>query len=247
VSGKPLFGPDRGHIYHKLLDRGFTQRQVVYVLYAASIVGAILGMLMTLGSDLIFHISLVALLGVISIGVAPIGYVEFVEIAHILQRVTEQRGVIRNDVALRKLAVRVGKAQCPGEVGCELCAAFCDTKFDAIELIFTPAFSDTVTCDRMKSLSWGYTIQARSEDPPCLIVEIDLLSEVNGKLGWVRLARRTSRGSMLLAANLLITELQPALLKALEHCMKCPQKITEFASGQRLPRVGAQVIIPTVN
>jgi UDP-GlcNAc:undecaprenyl-phosphate GlcNAc-1-phosphate transferase len=32
----PLFQPDRGHLHHRLLDRGFTQRQTVLVLYGAT-------------------------------------------------------------------------------------------------------------------------------------------------------------------------------------------------------------------
>lgn len=33
---RPIFSPDRGHIHHRLLDRGLTPRQVTLLLYAAS-------------------------------------------------------------------------------------------------------------------------------------------------------------------------------------------------------------------
>lgn len=33
MAGKPLFGADRGHIHHKLLDLGLSQKQVVLALY----------------------------------------------------------------------------------------------------------------------------------------------------------------------------------------------------------------------
>ena len=36
LSGQPLFTADRGHIHHKLLERGFSQRQVVLILYSVS-------------------------------------------------------------------------------------------------------------------------------------------------------------------------------------------------------------------
>jgi UDP-GlcNAc:undecaprenyl-phosphate GlcNAc-1-phosphate transferase len=36
VRGLPMFAPDRGHIHHRLMDRGLTQRQTVLVLYGAS-------------------------------------------------------------------------------------------------------------------------------------------------------------------------------------------------------------------
>jgi UDP-GlcNAc:undecaprenyl-phosphate GlcNAc-1-phosphate transferase len=35
-SGRPIYLPDRGHLHHRLLDRGLTQRQTVFILYLIS-------------------------------------------------------------------------------------------------------------------------------------------------------------------------------------------------------------------
>ncbi len=40
-SGRPIYHPDRGHLHHRLLDRGLTQRQTVFILYMIS---ALLGL-----------------------------------------------------------------------------------------------------------------------------------------------------------------------------------------------------------
>ena len=40
LSGVPIFKPDRGHLHHRLLDLGFTQRQAVLLMY---VVSALLG------------------------------------------------------------------------------------------------------------------------------------------------------------------------------------------------------------
>ncbi|MDR7485875.1 MAG: MraY family glycosyltransferase [Armatimonadota bacterium] len=40
-SGRPIYLPDRGHLHHRLLDRGLTQRQTVLLLY---LVSALLGL-----------------------------------------------------------------------------------------------------------------------------------------------------------------------------------------------------------
>jgi UDP-GlcNAc:undecaprenyl-phosphate GlcNAc-1-phosphate transferase len=40
-SGQPIYLPDRGHLHHRLLDRGLTQRQTVVLLY---LVSTLLGM-----------------------------------------------------------------------------------------------------------------------------------------------------------------------------------------------------------
>jgi UDP-GlcNAc:undecaprenyl-phosphate GlcNAc-1-phosphate transferase len=39
--GQPIYLPDRGHLHHRLLDRGLTQRQAVFLLY---LVSALLGL-----------------------------------------------------------------------------------------------------------------------------------------------------------------------------------------------------------
>jgi UDP-GlcNAc:undecaprenyl-phosphate GlcNAc-1-phosphate transferase len=40
-SGRPIYLPDRGHVHHRLLARGLTQRQTVFILY---LVSALLGL-----------------------------------------------------------------------------------------------------------------------------------------------------------------------------------------------------------
>jgi len=36
MSGKPIFKPDKGHLHHRLLEMGFTQRQAVLLMYVIS-------------------------------------------------------------------------------------------------------------------------------------------------------------------------------------------------------------------
>ena len=36
LSGQPIFKPDRGHLHHRLLDRGLTQKQAVLLMYVIS-------------------------------------------------------------------------------------------------------------------------------------------------------------------------------------------------------------------
>jgi hypothetical protein len=240
-----LFSPDREHLHHKLLDRGFTQRQVVYVLYAVSIVSAIAGMLMTTGNDYVFKASCIALVGIIATGVGAIGYVEFVEIARIFHRVTEQRRVISNDVALRKLAGRIRNARCLGEVQSEVRGTFVKMEFDGCDLVLMPSFNNRVHCrETSKTASWGYGIRTHAQVLQCWSMEIDLFSERFGKLGWLRLSRRMDRGSLLFDANVLVSELQPALLVALEHCVigECQQVKEESVPSHR--SVGLELEAP---
>ena len=40
-GGVPIFKPDKGHLHHRLLNLGFTQRQAVFLIY---VISAVLGL-----------------------------------------------------------------------------------------------------------------------------------------------------------------------------------------------------------
>jgi UDP-GlcNAc:undecaprenyl-phosphate GlcNAc-1-phosphate transferase len=66
LGRRSMFGPDRGHIHHRLLERGFGHRATVLTLYAITAMGAGVGVAMTLwrdaGTIILFVASLVFLL-----------------------------------------------------------------------------------------------------------------------------------------------------------------------------------------
>lgn len=79
LSGRPVFDADRGHIHHRLLDRGLTPRRATLILYAVSGIGVALAVLQ---SVLHHHFSgLIVLLFCAAawIGIRLLGYVEFTE------------------------------------------------------------------------------------------------------------------------------------------------------------------------
>ena len=41
LGGQPIFKPDKGHLHHRLLKRGYSQRQAVFLMY---VVSALLGL-----------------------------------------------------------------------------------------------------------------------------------------------------------------------------------------------------------
>ena len=41
LGGQPIFKPDKGHLHHRLLNMGFTQRQAVFLIY---VISAVLGL-----------------------------------------------------------------------------------------------------------------------------------------------------------------------------------------------------------
>jgi UDP-GlcNAc:undecaprenyl-phosphate GlcNAc-1-phosphate transferase len=72
---QPVFTADRGHIHHRLLDRGLTPRKVALILYAFSALGAMCSMLMM--NQHVSGIVIIIFCAVTWIGVQHLGYVEF--------------------------------------------------------------------------------------------------------------------------------------------------------------------------
>ncbi|MCX7958936.1 MAG: undecaprenyl/decaprenyl-phosphate alpha-N-acetylglucosaminyl 1-phosphate transferase [Deltaproteobacteria bacterium] len=68
ILKRPIFSPDRGHIHHRLLQKGYSQKKTVVILYTISIIFALAAIFSYFGDSLQVGISLLALL-VITIGV----------------------------------------------------------------------------------------------------------------------------------------------------------------------------------
>ena len=77
LSRQPIFGADRGHIHHRLLDRGLSPRRVALLLYALGATGALFSVLQSLIHGRL-ALLIPALFGAaIWIFVRRLGYVEF--------------------------------------------------------------------------------------------------------------------------------------------------------------------------
>jgi UDP-GlcNAc:undecaprenyl-phosphate GlcNAc-1-phosphate transferase len=74
---QPIFDADRGHIHHRLLDRGLSPRGAVLLLYGACLLGALFSMAQTFAAQQ--YTGLIVLLFCIAawIGIQHLGYVEF--------------------------------------------------------------------------------------------------------------------------------------------------------------------------
>jgi len=75
LTGKPLFGADRGHIHHRLLDRGLTPRRVVLVFYGICGIAAVFSLIMS--SQHFERLVIFAFCALAWVGIARLGYVEF--------------------------------------------------------------------------------------------------------------------------------------------------------------------------
>jgi UDP-GlcNAc:undecaprenyl-phosphate GlcNAc-1-phosphate transferase len=78
LERRPIFSPDRGHIHHRLLDMGLTQRRVVLTLYGVSVVFAMGAIALSLGRSWQAGFSIV-LASVLAVGLfRSSGYFDYV-------------------------------------------------------------------------------------------------------------------------------------------------------------------------
>jgi UDP-GlcNAc:undecaprenyl-phosphate GlcNAc-1-phosphate transferase len=114
LSRQPIFGADRGHIHHRLLDRGLSPRRVALLLYAVGALGALFSVLQSL-----IHGRLALLIpglfsGVTWIFVRSLGYVEFgVALKLVLSGAV--RRLLGAHIHLRNLETSLGAAATPND------------------------------------------------------------------------------------------------------------------------------------
>jgi UDP-GlcNAc:undecaprenyl-phosphate/decaprenyl-phosphate GlcNAc-1-phosphate transferase len=119
ISGKPLFEGDREHIHHKLLERGWSQRRVAFVLYG---VCALFGMLALLfvsddgGGKLTGLLLLVTGAAVVLVA-GRLRYHEVDEVkASVKRNVIDRRARAANNVAVRRASRALSHACTLGDM-----------------------------------------------------------------------------------------------------------------------------------
>jgi UDP-GlcNAc:undecaprenyl-phosphate GlcNAc-1-phosphate transferase len=74
---EPVMRGDRGHIHHRLLDRGLSARKAVLILYGLCGVAAVLSLFQSVGSNHISAAIIVIFCAIAWIGIQNLGYAEF--------------------------------------------------------------------------------------------------------------------------------------------------------------------------
>jgi len=67
INGKPIMGADRGHLHHRLIDRGYNQKQTVLILYGISAASGAAAILIAVQNVYAITIAAVFFLALVSI------------------------------------------------------------------------------------------------------------------------------------------------------------------------------------
>lgn len=134
LSGHPIFSADREHFHHRLLHLGFTHRQVVVLLFAASGVCSLMSVVLLFPKLNVLILVAIVLSLLIVIGVGKLGYPEFDEVGRLVLRVREQKLVIAQNVKIRHIATALKTTTTWEQVAQVLRSGFQDSDFSGFEL-----------------------------------------------------------------------------------------------------------------
>ncbi len=114
LKRQSIFGADRGHIHHRLLDRGLSVRQAALLLYGFALLFAILSLISSVTQDSYAGLVLVLFCAVTWIGVQGLGYVELNMAGRLLIGGGFRR-LLLGQLALRSYQESMKKAGSPWE------------------------------------------------------------------------------------------------------------------------------------
>ena len=221
ISGRPIFAADREHIHHKLLQQGWSHRQVVIILYGVSALFALLSLFLLWPTGSTLGLVLAVLGTGVWLGVQHLGYPEFGEIRRVAQRTIEQRHIFVNNLAVRRAIEELKVADSFHQISRILTAAFESNDFDAFELCAysspQPRGFHVIESDAPR-ITWrkaGALFTPEFENKWSL--SLDLVSTGNRHCGKMTIFRHYSKRDLHLDINLLTSTFAATLANALQR------------------------------
>jgi UDP-GlcNAc:undecaprenyl-phosphate/decaprenyl-phosphate GlcNAc-1-phosphate transferase len=233
ISGRPIFTADREHIHHKLLQMGFSHRQVVIVLYAVSALFAMLSLFLLWPTGSTLGLVLAVVGTGIWLGVQHLNYLEFGELRRVAQRTIDQRQIVINNLSVRRAIEELKVASDFNQVRSVLVAAFDSNDFDGFELDLKPLSGDQLEHgENSRHFHWSKFphMMAISTQPSWKLI-LDLVTASNQHRGSLIVYRTYSHRQLQLDVNLLTSEFPSTLANALDRALSTPHVLLPVAQN----------------
>ncbi len=229
ISGRPIFTADREHIHHKLLQLGFSHRQVVIVLYAVSAVFAMLSLFLLWPTGSTLGLVLAVVGTGVWLGVQHLNYLEFGELRRVAQRTIEQPQIVINNLAIRRAVEELKAARNFDQVRSSLLAAFESNDFDAFELHLKELPGDQPGAEQA-SIRWSrFSNIATLDSSPSWKLNLDLITTSNRRRGSLVIHRAYTRRDLHLDINLVTSGFPVVLADALDRVLAMPAVVPAAA------------------
>src|SRR5580700_11471292 len=220
LTGKPLFEGDKHHIHHKLLRLGLSQRDAVLSLYAVTAGFGFLSLVLLQQRKAIALVLAVTGIGIF-LGVQQLRYQEFAELLSILQRVTQRRQILANQVAIRRAAERLRE--------CDDFRSVCRVLKDTLEPIgfdavcFRKSGQNGFSSSMLEPLryspdgSWLYSWFGGEVAETPWELKLELIAGSTSRWGYISLIRMSDENPLPLDLNMLNEEFRSSLCGAIER------------------------------
>jgi UDP-GlcNAc:undecaprenyl-phosphate GlcNAc-1-phosphate transferase len=219
LSGHSLFGADREHIHHKLLELGLTQRQVVWILYAFSASCALLSLVLVRGTDSALFPVIGVLLLAVFFGMRKLDYHEFTEFHRLWRRVAQQRTVFARNIGVRKAAARLETTHDPRTL-LKILESCLREDFDGFEI----TVSDALASESSFVAPWrhGAVKHFWKESLEEVVFKLELTTHDGSPVGTLRL-HQNAGSDLLIDTDLIKGHLRDAVSIALCNVAKTPR------------------------
>ena len=227
LNGQPLFSADSEHIHHKLLQRGMSQRQIVFLLCGLSILCSLFAFTFVRSSwSARLVLACMASMG-LYVALRRLGYRELDELQRILRRVLTQKEIVRNDLALRRATERLQKEPNLDGICHTLVHAFEKSDFDRFTLQLDGIPPDgaaalfSLSSDGQHIFDWSRP-KTHELGNGNWKIHLELRSRF-GRSGELTIERLSTHRPLLLDLDLVTNELRCALADAVERtCIHRP-------------------------
>jgi len=241
ISGKPIFQGDREHIHHMLLERGWSQRRVVLVLYGVSALFGLLAMLFVNSGNSLTAVVLFVVGVALVLALGNLRYHEVDELrASVKRNIGDRRARATNNLRMRRACQTVSSASTLDELfdgvlevlelGEFVCATAQLSSNGHVELnqraLAQAAEGGSMRYAEINEGGIQWTWQRGEFKSVDVAVSDNIwairlpLGSETGSLGYLTLYRRLDEDALLFDVNYLAKVFQPAVARAAERVFK---------------------------
>jgi UDP-GlcNAc:undecaprenyl-phosphate/decaprenyl-phosphate GlcNAc-1-phosphate transferase len=173
---QPIFGADRNHIHHRLLERGFTPRRVALLLYGMGALAAVFSL--SMASDY-FEVPVILVFCIAAwIGIRHLGYVEFNTAGRMLMQ-GSFRNLLNAHITLKTFECKLSAAKTPDECWTILKNTYRDFGFYQVRLQLAGCYYTENAGKPDPSRIWKVEIPLSDHDYVHLVREFDSAAKHN--------------------------------------------------------------------
>jgi UDP-GlcNAc:undecaprenyl-phosphate GlcNAc-1-phosphate transferase len=223
LNGKPLFHADSGHIHHRLLNSGWTQREAVLILYAVSAAFGLLSLVLLSGRESIGLVLTVVGVGMFW-GLQRLRYVEFDELQDVVKRTIQGKRLIANNLNIRHANESLNTCKDIGTICHILENALKPLGFDGFHFRNSSVapLPASVIAPLHQDRNGDFLCRWNGVDArePAWELRLELTTSSGYRWGHFWLFRVTAEDLLVLDINLLNSQFRAKLADALQRTMK---------------------------